>query len=147
MVSFEDFCRLFDETLDKTGFVVVKKENSAEPDEAEDKNTNTNKATYKLLPCPFCGKEALLKTHWKMEPGSNKASPHKEHYVSCSRCFCRTPDYFTENYAVEAWNKRISNAADTKKKALETTYLKNIAGYGKAVVDFAETCEKLIQKD
>lgn len=156
MVSFEDFCRLFDETLDKTGFVVVKKEENKNTDEVKDEkikkydastNTTNPYKTYKPLPCPFCGKEAQLKTHWKTVPELNEISTRKEHYVSCSSCGCRTPNRFTENDAVEAWNKRVSNATSTEKQRLETTYLKNIAGYSKAIIDFAEACEKLVQKD
>ena len=157
MISFEDFCRLFDETLDKTGFVVVKKEENKKPDETKDEspaqlNMNANKTNSckpcKPLPCPFCGEKAELKTSWKTRTGFSEIStPRKGYYVSCSSCGCIMPYSFSENDAIKAWNSRVSTTAPTEKQQLETTYLKNIAGYGKVIVDFAEACEKLVQKD
>lgn len=161
IMTMDDFFdAIVDDIFDKLNMTKdekpVKKEEPVKTDSVKaektkeyDASTNTTNPykTYKLLPCPFCGKEAQLKTHWQTVPELNEISTRKEHYVSCSSCGCRMPDSFTENAAVEAWNKRVSNATPTKKQQLATTYLKNIAGYGKAIVDFAETCDKMLQKD
>ena len=55
----------------------------------------------KLKPCPFCGNEAVLMTHYD--------TVHKEnsHFVACSYCGIRTLHYVAQHYAINTWNERI----------------------------------------
>ena len=67
-----------------------------------------------LKPCPFCGSEA-----WIIRTNDNKKRP----YVQCKFGCFREPkcpvshlvtwDYRTEEEAVEAWNRRMSDESRT----------------------------------
>jgi Lar family restriction alleviation protein len=50
----------------------------------------------KLLPCPFCGGEAILHHNGLTE---------KDH-VTCLDCCCRTKDSITKEEAIKQWNTR-----------------------------------------
>ena len=50
----------------------------------------------KLLPCPFCGVEAILHHNGLTE---------KDH-VTCLDCCCRTKDSITKEEAIKQWNTR-----------------------------------------
>ena len=50
----------------------------------------------KLLPCPFCGGEAILHHNGLTE---------KDH-VTCLDCYCRTKDSITKEEAIKQWNTR-----------------------------------------
>ena len=50
----------------------------------------------KLLPCPFCGGEAILHHNGLTE---------KDH-VTCLSCCCRTKDSITKEEAIKQWNTR-----------------------------------------
>lgn len=59
----------------------------------------------KLLPCPFCGGEAKLKTF------TSRGWLYKvtTHYVACTVCNCQTQVQFEEDEAAEIWNRRVDN--------------------------------------
>lgn len=67
-------------------------------------------ARGKLLPCPFCGGEAVL------EHGTEYA-PWFE--VDCPNCDAEGPVRPTEAEAIEAWNKRAERTAKPKKGAYD----------------------------
>jgi Lar family restriction alleviation protein len=63
----------------------------------------------KLKPCPFCGGEARLRKHQKLE---------QTWYVQCKDCGIRTPNSVqppyeswktTMNYPVQQWNRRVED--------------------------------------
>lgn len=61
----------------------------------------------KLKPCPFCGGKAEF-----------YATCMDYAYVKCRECGARTGnielsyEYATKDVAIEAWNRRVTNAAD-----------------------------------
>lgn len=67
-------------------------------------------ARGKLLPCPFCGGEAVL------EHGTEYA-PWFE--VDCPNCDAEGPTRPTEAEAIEAWNRRSERTAKPKKGAYD----------------------------
>lgn len=50
---------------------------------------------YKLLKCPFCGGDALLKNMKKVT-----------FYTECKRCKATTSMFMEEQSAAKAWNQR-----------------------------------------
>jgi Lar family restriction alleviation protein len=55
-----------------------------------------------LKPCPFCGGEA-------------EVTPIAWNIIQCTRCTCQLivlpiPEGATEEYAIEAWNRRANDA-------------------------------------
>src|SRR5690242_19332032 len=71
--------------------------------------------TIKLLPCPFCGSDAHVRTAYASGAG------HFDE-VTCGNALCeaKSPNADTEEEAIAAWNRR-ANAPDTVKlrEALE----------------------------
>ena len=59
----------------------------------------------KLKHCPFCGSKAL-----------HTSNIFGEHYVVCTNCTCAGPGAWTQEEAIEAWNRR---ANDNHKNAKE----------------------------
>ncbi len=68
--------------------------------------------TDKLKPCLFCGGQARLKKHYKLE---------QTWYVQCHDCEIRTPNStqapyqnWTEvrDYPVELWNRRVERISE-----------------------------------
>ncbi|MDE7104660.1 MAG: Lar family restriction alleviation protein [Ruminococcus sp.] len=58
----------------------------------------------KLKPCPFCGREAILK---------EKVSKDEiRYYVLCGKCMSKSHMFVTEKDAVDAWNRRAKNETD-----------------------------------
>lgn len=51
-----------------------------------------------LKPCPFCGGKAHI-----MRGG---------HWIACEDCQSESGYYSTKEEAIEAWNRRVDNAAD-----------------------------------
>lgn len=49
----------------------------------------------KLKPCPFCGREAVI-----------KRTPDYRHYVMCGKCEAKTHKYIDKSDTVKAWNRR-----------------------------------------
>ena len=58
-----------------------------------------------LMPCPFCGSEAVLTQHTTERIGVIVY----RHYAICSnmRCGCSLVFSFTPQEAVKAWNRRV----------------------------------------
>lgn len=60
-----------------------------------------------LLPCPFCGGEALVQPTYDIDTGERDG-----YFAWCLNyeCECKpqTRDYLTEAKAIEAWNTRAS---------------------------------------
>ncbi len=52
--------------------------------------------TEKLKPCPFCGGKARVKCSIKEDLWG----------VACYKCECCTKVFFSEEEAIEAWNRR-----------------------------------------
>ena len=52
----------------------------------------------KLKSCPFCGSKAL-----------HTSNLFGEHYVVCTNCTCAGPGAWTQEEAIEAWNRRSNN--------------------------------------
>lgn len=52
----------------------------------------------KLLPCPFCGGDALLQT------------PGVLAFVECQGCGCSTWVFDSREKAIAAWNRRVDTA-------------------------------------
>lgn len=53
-----------------------------------------------LRPCPFCGGIAVLKALYGGE------------YIECGTCGCSTKRFIKMDKAIEAWNKRVSEAEE-----------------------------------
>ena len=53
----------------------------------------------KLKHCPFCGEEALVK------PNLPTYGSDVMYYAVCANCRMRTPLKWTEEEAIEAWNR------------------------------------------
>jgi hypothetical protein len=52
----------------------------------------------KLLPCPFCKGEAVIKRTGRKGTW---------HFVLCTYCYSRTDDFLIEYQAIELWNRRV----------------------------------------
>ena len=64
----------------------------------------------KLLPCPFCGEEAEIKSFpvfTNLRPYSPETAD-KKYYVQCKGCAtqCGALEYDTPEEAIAAWNRR-----------------------------------------
>jgi Lar family restriction alleviation protein len=62
-----------------------------------------------LLPCPFCGGEAVFVDdsllNWKC--GTYGAmTAHRNHWVTCIGCFAQTDEYESQSEAARKWNER-----------------------------------------
>lgn len=55
--------------------------------------------TDELKPCPFCGGKARVKCSIKEDLWG----------VACYKCECCTKVFFSEEEAVEAWNRRVND--------------------------------------
>ena len=66
-----------------------------------------------LKRCPFCGGEAELDCKGNF----------KDWFVKCKRCFCKTPIFLLEHFAIVAWNTR--KPMDRIVKRLERNMLDN----------------------
>ena len=56
----------------------------------------------KMKPCPFCGGKAII----------HDFKPFREKrlwYISCHDCEIEQINYLSEQEAIEAWNRRVSN--------------------------------------
>lgn len=54
-----------------------------------------------LKPCPFCGsKNVSMYTY---------SGVMEYYYIECKDCYCGTGHEELEEYAVEAWNRRVEN--------------------------------------
>ena len=66
-----------------------------------------------LKPCPFCGGKAVL-SNYRMVPHEKTNIPEPEicdgkwHFVWCEECRAHGNDYLTNEKAIEAWNRRVS---------------------------------------
>ena len=56
-----------------------------------------------LKPCPFCGGDAII---------HNFKPVHEKRlwYISCHDCGIEQTNYLSEQEAIEAWNRRASDA-------------------------------------
>ena len=68
-----------------------------------------------LLPCPFCGGEAKIKSRY-IGYGSVGLGAHDWYSVECKECRAKGDEYGTELQAIAAWNRR----ANTRQHALKT---------------------------
>lgn len=55
-----------------------------------------------LLPCPFCGGEAILAVREYTDDKADFGNAS----VECSKCFCEQPWLKSEDIAVAVWNAR-----------------------------------------
>lgn len=63
--------------------------------------------TDKLMPCPFCGREATV----KLDPRGTKDSFGRRwaFTVSCNSCCASTGVCWNSEMAAELWNRRTNN--------------------------------------
>ena len=59
----------------------------------------------KLMPCPFCGGRATVKTRY-IGYGSIGLGEHDEYRVVCKECRASNDEYRREAEAIAAWNRR-----------------------------------------
>lgn len=61
------------------------------------------KVSEKLLPCPFCGGEAIVSEHYNSMWRENPT----DFCVRCKKCLSATMRYYsTRDKAIAAWNRR-----------------------------------------
>ena len=77
----------------------------------------------KLLPCPFCGGEAM-----PFVPGDAPAN-EPPHWIACSKCEADGPPFYLVCDVVKAWNKRvnITPVLENYKKENEIIFHENCA--------------------
>jgi len=64
----------------------------------------------KLLPCPFCGGEALIKTSRRYPSGKEITAYSPTCYNMACVIYDADDNYYrTEQEAIEAWNRRANN--------------------------------------
>lgn len=57
----------------------------------------------KLLPCPFCGGEAIIRQETVREYNTWETAA----FVMCKECFCRTSSsILSEETVIRNWNRR-----------------------------------------
>ena len=64
-----------------------------------------------LKPCPFCGSENVSTNTVEPPPGFGELIPIR-YGVFCSTCFGGNRYYNTEQEAIAAWNRRVSDAEE-----------------------------------
>lgn len=63
-----------------------------------------------LKPCPFCGGNARIETV------TTAMEKEPRFRVRCSKCWCETSwDFWSEDDAAEAWNKRGNDKHDIRR--------------------------------
>jgi Lar family restriction alleviation protein len=62
-----------------------------------------------LLPCPFCGGEAVIHSCSKFENESLNIIMTDKFGVHCKHCKIATLPLPDEEIAIEAWNRRVDN--------------------------------------
>ena len=72
----------------------------------------------KLMPCPFCGGTANVKTRY-IGYGSIGLGEHDEYRVACQECHASSDEYRHEAEAIAAWNRRAQPESD-KRPAMNT---------------------------
>jgi Lar family restriction alleviation protein len=76
-----------------------------------------------LLPCPFCGGRATVKTRY-IGYGSIGLGEHDEYRVVCKECRASSDEYRHEAEAIAAWNRR----AEPENKPLTLDELRQMDG-------------------
>ena len=71
-----------------------------------------------LLPCPFCGGEARIKSRY-IGYGSVGLGAHDWYSVECKECRAKGDEYGTELQAIAAWNRR-TQPENSRQHALQT---------------------------
>lgn len=69
--------------------------------------------------CPFCGGEARVNEEWGLTT--------TQYYITCARCYCKTPIYMTLEMAILAWNRRTSQEVAA---ILHSIPIANVQGLG-----------------
>lgn len=82
-----------------------------------------------LLPCPFCGGKAIIRT-WKSKYPQRCA----EHYGQCLSCRTELKGQPSEQEAVSAWNHRIGK--ENNMESTEHKYFVSYAAYIHGTKDF-----------
>lgn len=59
----------------------------------------------KLRPCPFCGGEARIAKRWDDERN------HDVWWIVCDECDMMTYESNTEEWLIEAWNRRANDGS------------------------------------
>ncbi len=102
----------------------------------------------KLKPCPFCGREAVI-----------KSSSDSRYYVMCGKCEAKTHKCIDKSDAVKAWNRRVEKESslpveyeadgydDNGELIYDTAYCPNCRNEYEVYYDYHDNyCRKCGQK-
>ena len=81
-------------------------------------------ATVNLVPCPFCGGEAFLKTFEAVV---------KMYFVLCPKCGAKGGEHYMGSRAIGLWNERTGECAKLRALAWEVAALHGGEDAGEAV--------------
>ena len=84
----------------------------------------------KLLPCPFCGSNHIVREQMKFKDSNAENMLHEDGtkkwtYIKCARCGCSTEAYCYEYQSTQKWNTRKPMERIVERLKLK---LKNICG-------------------
>ena len=79
-----------------------------------------------MLPCPFCGGEARIKSRY-IGYGSVGLGARDWYTVECNECRAKSDEYGAELEAIVAWNRRADAVPVVRGEWIEKTYIHEYA--------------------